>query len=1139
MGTIANMDVRLRMDSSDFESGIAKAAKSSESLVQKLGKAGTAMSLGVTAPLAGIATMAISSAASFEQSMNVMGQVTGATSDQMATLQAQALELGAVTSFSAGEAAEAMLELGKAGLKPAEIGDAIAGTMDLAAAGNLGLAEAATIAANAMNAFQLPASEVANVANTLAAAANASSSDVTDLAAGMQMAGAVFASNGQSLTDLTAAMAILSNNAISGSDAGTSLKTMLMRLAAPTDDAAGVMADLGIQVFNADGSMRGFADIVGSLESATKGLSDQERNMALTTLFGADAIRAATILAREGADGFADMQKAVTKDGSAAATAGARMKGMNGAIEYLKGSIDSFLINAALPFLDSLSGIVRVVADGISAIGNLPAPLRNTAIAVGAVLAGIGPLLLIVSKMIPAFSMLGAALGALLSPVGLLIAAGAALVAVFAADFMGVRTALTGMVGNLLDLAGIDLSGVGDGLRAFGDYIGFVLESGDPLNDWLTHLPEPIQPAVLALGQLVAAVSGLAGGGDLSAFIASITAIDWGGALTAVGESLRGLAEGMAGALQKIDWAAALATAGGWLDNLKGGVVAAIQGIPWGAALTAAGNVFGMLSGWVTAALRDIPWATALETAAGWLDALKNGVVSAVQSIDWGGALTAAGDWLANLWGGVVAALKGIPWASALTDAAGWLDGLTQGIVNRIKTINWGAKLAEAGDYLANLWRNVTGALGRIDWGGALATAATWLDNLKTQVVTAIQGIDWAGALTAAGDVFAGLGTALAGALAGLGLGDTAANLEGIKSALAGVGGALGGARAALASFGAAAMAAFGPVLLFLMPALTRLQEAVLALPANLAPLMPKLGELGAAFGELMTALQPLLYWLGVGLAIVADFGINSLAATFETLPTVLGVIIEQVTATIRLISTVITEVTGAIGAAINGDWSGVWQNAQNIVQAFVTFFRGLFARLGTFMEAVAKRIGDPIVNTLKDLGVDIVPILDGIKNTFDTVWTAVLGFIQPVIDIVGTLQKAFEDFSAWLDTLSLPNPFEGILGAANAVQAALGAAGNFVSGGGADGDPNTPKALGGPVLAGGNYLVGEKGPELFVPNRAGSIIPNDELGGMWGDLAGAGAGGAVVMNNYGDIVQPLDLKALAYEVAQLLNRRR
>ena len=1139
MGTIANMNVRLALDSSDFESGIAKAQGSATSFSQKLGKLGTGMSAAVTAPLGLISGMAFKSAGDFEQSMNVMAQVTGATAGEMATLQQQALDLGATTAFSAGEAAQAMLELGKAGLGPAEIGDAIAGTMDLAAAGNLDLAQAAAIAANAMNAFQLPASDVTNVANMLAAAANASSADVTDLAAGMQMAGAVFASNGQSINDLAAGMAILANNGIAGSDAGTSLKTMLMRLAAPTDEAAGVMADLGIQVFNADGSMRGFADMVGSLEKATKGLTDQERSMALTTIFGADAIRAATILAESGADGFADMQKAVTKEGSAAATAGARMKGLNGAIEYLKGSIDSFLINAAMPFLDSKADMIRKVADLVSAIGGLPAPMRNAAVSILGVVAAIGPALLIGSKLIPVFSMLGAVFGALVSPVGLLVVAVTALVAVFATDFMGVRTALVEMVGNLFDLAGIDLGGIANGLQSLGSYLSEVVADGDPLNDWLTHLPEPIQPAVMALGQLVAAVGGLVQGGDLGAFIASITAIDWGGALTAVGESLGKLAAGMADALNKIDWGAALETAGGWLDSLKSGVVAAIQGIPWGAALTAAGNVFALLSGWVGSALQGIDWDGMLTTAAGWLDALTNGVVAAIQSIDWGGALTAAGDWLANLWGGVTAALQEIDWTAMFTQAGDWLGRFTKGVVNRLKTINWGAKLTEAGDFLAYLWRNVAAALGKIDWGTALSTATTWLTNLSTQVVSAIQGIDWAGALTAAGDVFAGLGTALADALGNLGLGDLTPALDGIKAAFAGVPAAISSTRTALGGFWAQTTAIGAQLSVFFAPALGRLQEAFTALPEKLTPLMPKLQAMGEAIDGLMQALAPFIALIGFALAIAVDFGINSLTAAFETLPDTLGPIIEQITATINLISTTLTGVVGVVQGIIDGDWAAAWESAKTIANGFSTFFRGLFARLGTFMGAVAKRISDPIINTLKDLGVDIAPILEGIRKTFDDIWTKVAGYIQPVIDLVASMQTAFENFKTWLGTLELPNPFAGLQSAADAVMNAIGAAGNAVSGGGEDGDPSTPRALGGPVMAGGRYLVGERGPELFVPNRAGSIIPNNELGGMWGDLLGAGAGGAAVTIENVTVQSEIDVHALAYQVAQLLNRRR
>ena len=194
MGTIARMSVELGMDASGFERGIASVQKSLDSMAKKLGAAGSTLSLGVTAPLAGIATMAIQSAGDFEQSLNIMQQVSGATESQMASLQAQALQLGAETSFSAGEAASAMLELGKAGLSVEQVSAAIGGTMDLAAAGGLDLAQAAEISANAVNVFGLGAADSTVVANMLAAAANASSVEVTDLASGMQMAGAVFAS---------------------------------------------------------------------------------------------------------------------------------------------------------------------------------------------------------------------------------------------------------------------------------------------------------------------------------------------------------------------------------------------------------------------------------------------------------------------------------------------------------------------------------------------------------------------------------------------------------------------------------------------------------------------------------------------------------------------------------------------------------------------------------------------------------------------------------------------------------------------------------------------------------------------------------------------------------------------------------
>jgi TP901 family phage tail tape measure protein len=732
VSTIASLNVALALDDRDFSAGIARAQGSAESFSKKLGGLGQTMSLAVTAPLVGIAAAAVHSAGKFEQSMNVMGQVTGATASEMEALQAQALHLGAVTSFSAGEAADAMLELGKAGLAPNEIMGAISGTMDLAAAGGLDLAQSATIAANAMNAFHLPAEEVTDVANMLAAAANASSVEVTDLAAGMQMAGSIFASNGQSVEDLTTAMAILGNNAISGSDAGTSLKTMLMRLSAPTDEAAGVMADLGIQVFNADGSMRGFADIVGSLETATTDLTDQQRSMALTTLFGADAIRAATILASEGADGFADMSKAVNKQGAAAATANARMKGIGGAIEYLKGSIDSFLIEAALPFLDTLSGFVRGAADFLSMIGELPEPVRNTALAIAAVAAAAGPVLLIVSKLVPMFSMFGTVMGVIVSPIGLVVAAVTALVAVFATDFMGIRTAVMGFVDSLIEMSGIDLGGIIEGFKSFGSYIGIVLEDGDYLNDWLTHLPTAIQPVVEKLGGLIATLTSDMSLGekigaiqaDISALFTEITALDWGGA-----------------------WEAFQT----WLDEWAGAVVSEVQKIDWGGAIETAGNMFAVLSNVVVYHLKKIPWNDYIGQAGDLFWQLKDAVIAAVKAIPWGEitlptppAKMTAGEADAAILAGVTKLD-----AEFSSQIAGMFDGLTEQV-----------KGTDFTPILTNWLTSITTALNENDWSSIGATFGAQLtevfspanlennttaafDNLETAIADGIAGIDW------------------------------------------------------------------------------------------------------------------------------------------------------------------------------------------------------------------------------------------------------------------------------------------------------------------------------------------------------------------------------------------------------------
>lgn len=477
-----------------------------KSVSAELGKTGAALTAGITLPIVGVAAAATKSAADFEASMNVMRQVSGATEEQMASLQAQALQLGIDTSFSAGEAADAMLELAKAGLTAEEVSGAIGGTLDMAAAGGIDLAMAAEIAANAVNAFGLNASETVRVADMLAAAANASSSDIGDLSMGMKMAGAVFASSGQSLDDLTTAMAIMANAGIKGSDAGTSLKTMLIRLSAPTDKAAEALAGLGVSMYNLDGSTRELPAVLADLQAATANLTDEQRSAALVTIFGADALRAVNVLSAAGVDGWNAMAEAVGKQGAASEVANARMSGLSGALLYAQGSMDSLMISTLLPFLDSMSGIVRYLADAASAFGTLDQSTKNAALAFAAVLAAAGPLLLVLSAV-------SAAIAFLATPIGLVVVASAALAAAWAMNFGGIQeiaastwtaiqdatTAAWAVIGPVIDQS----------IAGFASYAASIADAGMgsiEARESISMLPEAMQPVVAAFDTLGASI---------------------------------------------------------------------------------------------------------------------------------------------------------------------------------------------------------------------------------------------------------------------------------------------------------------------------------------------------------------------------------------------------------------------------------------------------------------------------------------------------------------------------------------------------------------------------------------------------------------------------------------------------------
>lgn len=692
MATVGSLVVKIGTDISGLQAGLNTAQSRLRAFGANLKSVGTGLTLGMTAPIAGIATAALRSASGFEESMNLIQTMSGATGGDIQALQAQALELGRVTVFSAGDAAGAMLELSKAGLTVSQTSAAIPGVLDLAAAGGLDLADAATITANAINAFGLEASSSAAVANTFAAAANASSADVGTLAEGFANAGAVFSANGQSVNDLAAALSIMSNNGIAGAEAGTGLKVMMQRLAAPTAGARKAMNELGLSIYDSTGQMRPFGDIVGQMESGLAGLSDAQRNAAMQVIFGTHAMIPANILVAEGAAGYEQMLDAVSRQGAASEVAAARMQGLGGAVKYFKGSIDSMLIATALPFMATLAGMVRNAADLLTRFTTLSPAVQRFAAVLVAVLAVVGPLLVMLGVM-------ATGLAALMSPVGLVIAGLVLLGAAVAANW--------GAISRI----------VSRGAKA-------------------------VQPA---LDSIIATVNGLRSG--------DLTFRDVGAGLLAELQTLPAKVQGWAAS---VDWAGLVGQAGDVGAAIYAKVAGWFASIDWAGMLTTTGNAASSLTSAVGSWLAGIDWVGGAASVQGGLTSLRDAVLSRLASIDWAGGAAGIQDGLTRLRDAVTSKLAAVDWAGGAASIEGGIAHLRDSIVATVGSIDWACGISKAGSLLSGLdaWRDglmsqVTSRIATFDWSAAGSTFSGWVEGLSTAVKGMdLTGIDWSGFLS-------------------------------------------------------------------------------------------------------------------------------------------------------------------------------------------------------------------------------------------------------------------------------------------------------------------------------------------------------------------------------------------------------
>lgn len=326
--------------------------------------------------------------ADFDRQMSAVKAATHENAANMGLLRAAAMQAGADTAYSATEAAQAIEEMAKAGVSTADImGGGLSAALSLAAAGELEVGQAAEIASMALTQFKLKGSDLEHVADLLSAGAGKAMGSVDDMAMALKQSGLIASQTGLTIEETTGALSAFAANGLLGSDAGTSFKTMLQRLNPTSKKAAETMADLGLNFYNAKGEFVGIVETAGQLQRAFEGLTDQEIAEHMTTLFGSDAVRAASVLYAEGADGIQDWINKVNDSGYAAETAKLRMDNLSGDIEKMTGSLETLFLKSGSGLNDTLRVVVQFADGIIDAISSL-SPETLSAIGMFGALAG-------------------------------------------------------------------------------------------------------------------------------------------------------------------------------------------------------------------------------------------------------------------------------------------------------------------------------------------------------------------------------------------------------------------------------------------------------------------------------------------------------------------------------------------------------------------------------------------------------------------------------------------------------------------------------------------------------------------------------------------------------------------------------
>lgn len=693
----------------------ATAADKASALSSALKGVGTGLTTTVTAPLVGLGTAAVKTAATFEQAMAQVAAVSGldTAGAEFEALGEKAKEMGSKTKFSASEAAEAFNYMAMAGWDAQQMMDGIEGVMNLAAASGEDLALVSDIVTDALTGFGLAASDSAHFADVLAAASNSANTNVSMLGESFKYVSPVAGALGFSVEDVSVALGLMANSGIKASQAGTSLRTLFTNLVHPVGQSADAIEALGISITNSDGSMKSLDTIMRELRTTFGNMTEAEKASYAAMLAGQEGMSGLLAIVNATDEDFQKLSDSISAaGGTAQEMADKQLDTLEGKMTLFKSALEGLAISFGEVLLPMLTNLVEKITDVVNWFNGLSDETKKTITVIAGIVAVLGPLMIIIGnvisvvmKVVKAIKLIKGAILAvkgamvalnavmLANPIGLVVAAIAALIAIFVVlwnkcdafreFWINLWEAIKEAFAQVAEAIGEVVSNIAEWFSTLPERIG---EAINAVVDWFTQLPGRISSAISEALNAVA---------------------NWGQ------EVYNSLSTGVSQAINAV---------GQWFDQLPSRIGYAL-GYAAGSIVAWVQETYTTMTTKIAETIEDIgQWFTSLP------DRIAEGLSNAINSIsEWcSNVLTAIGEWFTNMWSAFTEWFTALP--GRIRD---WLAEALQAVVD------WGLGLIEAaGEALGGFVESISEWLSQVpekfkEWFNA---AIEFLKGLPAQL---------------------------------------------------------------------------------------------------------------------------------------------------------------------------------------------------------------------------------------------------------------------------------------------------------------------------------------------------------------------------------------------------------------------